>query len=283
MTTPEQLSGAARTAREYYDSHDADIFYSKIWGGDDIHIGVYEHDEDTVADASRRTVEILANGFAHAHSAMRILDIGSGYGGADRYLARRFGCRVTGLNLSTVENRRARTLNAQHGLGDLIEVVDGSFESVPCDDQTFDVVWSQDAILHAENRQAVFAEVARVLKPGGLFTFTDPMQADECPANVLKPILERLSLSSLGSPRVYRAAASRVGLDQLDFRQMTEQLTLHYTRVKRATERERERGLQAVSADYIDRMLTGLDRWIEGGSRGHLVWGIFRFRKTPAA
>ncbi len=62
---------------------------------------------------------------------------------------------------------------------DKIDVVDGSFDDLPFEANSFDAVWSQDAILHAPDRKAVLDEVARVLKPGGQFIFTDPMQADD--------------------------------------------------------------------------------------------------------
>ncbi len=48
------------TAREYYNSTDADRFYATIWGGEDIHIGLYESENDSIVDASRRTVEKMA-------------------------------------------------------------------------------------------------------------------------------------------------------------------------------------------------------------------------------
>jgi sarcosine/dimethylglycine N-methyltransferase len=34
-----------------------------------------------------------------------------------------------------------------------------------------------------------------------------------------------------------------------------------------------------VSQEYIDRMKRGLAHWVTGGRNGHLVWGIFHFRK----
>ncbi len=57
----------------------------------------------------------------------------------------------------------------------------GVFEDIPEPDASVDVVWSQDAILHSDQREKVLPEVFRVLKPGGEFIFTDPMQADDVP------------------------------------------------------------------------------------------------------
>ena len=46
-------------AEDYYDSDDADRFYFNIWGGEDIHIGLYESSDEAIATASRRTVETM--------------------------------------------------------------------------------------------------------------------------------------------------------------------------------------------------------------------------------
>jgi sarcosine/dimethylglycine N-methyltransferase len=272
------------TAREYYNSEDADNFYFHIWGGEDIHVGVYFSPEDSIRNASRRTVERMAARIStDLNPAAHVLDIGAGYGGAARYLARTYGCKVTALNLSEVENGRNRTLNEEQGVSDLIDVLDGSFEEIPLPDASVDVVWSQDAILHSGNREQVLQEVHRVLKPGGEFVFTDPMMADDCPEDVLQPILDRIHLSSLGSPEFYRKASEEIGLRQILFEDLTHQLVRHYERVLQETVAHEGELEDSVGADYIGNMKKGLAHWIEGGKKGHLAWGIFNFRKPQEA
>ncbi|HKI82306.1 MAG TPA: methyltransferase domain-containing protein, partial [Pseudodesulfovibrio sp.] len=202
-----------------------------------------------------------------------------GFGGAARHLAKQYGCRVVALNLSDVENQRDRQMNRAQGLDHLVEVVDGSFESVPYPDASFDVVWSQDAFLHSGQRATVLGEVARVLKPGGEAVFTDPMQADGCPEGVLRPILERIHLETLGSPGFYRQTLTGLGLEDLGYDDHTEQLVNHYSRVLRETEFRHDELAQSVSNDYIERMKKGLRHWVDGGKKGYLAWGIFHFRK----
>lgn len=273
-------STIVETAREYYNSDDADRFYSAIWGGEDIHIGWYESEAEPIAEASRRTVVRMADRVAERiNRGGRVLDMGSGYGGAARYLAERFGCSVVALNLSEAENSRCRELNERQGLGERIAVVDGSFEEVPAEDESFDLVWSQDALLHSGRRDRVIAEVARILKPGGRFVFTDPMQADVCPEGVLQPILDRIHLSSLGSPQFYRAACRHQGLSEIGFEEATTQLVNHYRRVFEETCARHDELAAEVSEAYIEPMKVGLGHWIEGGRSGHLAWGIFEFVK----
>ncbi|MFM9370988.1 methyltransferase domain-containing protein [Streptomyces sp. Da 82-17] len=284
-----RYSGAVNTARSYYNSPDADTFYAKVWGGEDIHIGLYEQPGEAIADASRRTVERMAGKLPLTEDTV-VLDLGSGYGGSARLLAERYGCRVLALNLSEVENRRHRQLNAARGLTDRIEVVDGSFENIPYGDAEVDVVWSQDAFLHSGNRVKVLQEIARVLKPGGRLIFTDPMAADDCPPGVLQPILDRIHLDDMGSPGFYRRELRALGFvpgegsEGADgavedgFEEHREQLSTHYARVLAETNRQEREGLaREVSHDYLAQMKKGLTHWTEGGRRGHLTWGIFHF------
>ncbi|WP_243722577.1 class I SAM-dependent methyltransferase [Actinomadura sp. 7K507] len=266
-------STAVNTARDYYNSSDADTFYHSVWGGQHIHVGIYE-ENDTIDAASARTVQQMASGLNLTPDS-QVIDLGAGYGGSARELARTYGCKVTCLNLSEVENDRNRAMNEEQGLAHLIDVVDGSFESLPFNDNTFNVVWSQDALLHGGDRIRALEEIARVLKPGGDFVFTDPMAADGCPRDSLKPILDRLHLETMGSPGFYQREIARLGM-RPTFEDLTEHLTTHYGRVLKETE-EREADFSGqISADYLEHMKSGLRNWVHGGESGHLKWGIFR-------
>lgn len=276
----QTYSEAVETAREYYNSADADNFYFHIWGGEDIHIGLYESDDEPIAQASRKTVRRMVDLVGAIGPDQDVLDLGAGYGGSMRYVAERFGCRCVALNLSEVENERAREMNREAGLSDRVDVVDGDFTSLAYPDESFDLLWSQDAFLHSGDRAQVCREAARVLKPGGRLVFTDPMQADHVPGDRLKPIYERLHLASLGSPAFYRETLGSFGLLEREFDDRSEQLPRHYAGVRRAlvenAEALRARG---VSDEYIERMKAGLDHWVDGGRRGDLAWGIFVFAK----
>lgn len=113
------------------------------------------------------------------------------------------GCSITCLNISEVPNETNRKKNRQAGLDRSIRVIHGSFDDIPEPDSGYDVVWSQDAILHAPDRRKVLEEAFRVLRPGGELIFTDPMQADDVPDGVLQPVYDRLNLRDLGSMRFY--------------------------------------------------------------------------------
>jgi sarcosine/dimethylglycine N-methyltransferase len=279
----KQASSGVATARDYYNSHDADTFYDTVWGGEDIHVGIYRRPEDTIFEASRRTVAMLASlsgSLKRLGDGCRVLDLGAGVGGSARYLARNVGCEVVALNLSETENERHRRMNRQQGLDHLIEVVDGNFEEVPYPDGSFDLVWSQDAILHSSDREAVLAEAFRVLGEGGEMVLTDPMQTEDCYPEYLKPILKRIFLESLATPSFYLETAATVGFGGASYENQPQQLVNHYSKVLEETEaREDELRRKKVSDDYLRHMRTGLRNWVVGGSYGHLTWGMFFLRK----
>jgi cyclopropane fatty-acyl-phospholipid synthase-like methyltransferase len=80
-----KAKSAVDLAEAYYDSDDADAFYREIWGGEDIHIGLYDPPDLDIATASHATVVKLAGMIDGLNEATRVLDIGAGYGGAARW------------------------------------------------------------------------------------------------------------------------------------------------------------------------------------------------------
>src|SRR5918997_1613920 len=242
-----------------------------------IHVGMYADEFEEIGPASRRTVETMAD-LGGLVPESTVLDLGAGYGGAARYLARTHRCRVTCLNLSEVENQRNRRINAEQGLEELIEVVDGSFEDVPFQDNAFDLVWSQDSLLHSGDRARVLEEAVRVLRPGGQMIFTDPMATESASKEDLKPILQRLQLDTLATPSFYRRELLRLGLRSVEFHDHSEQLPRHYQRVYDELVRRKVELAGQVSDQYCTRMQTGLQHWVRGGNAGNLAWGIFHAR-----
>lgn len=278
---PEGTGSASVTAttEAYYDSSEADSFYAAIWGGEDIHIGIYDRPGEDVARASARTVETMAQRLEMLTPESRVLDLGAGYGGAGRALATRFGCQVDCLNLSEVQNERNRELTREAGLADRVRVVHANFESVPGPDAAYDAVWSQDAILHSGARERVLAEVSRVLAPRGHFVFTDPMQTDDCPPDVLQPVLDRIHLDSLASPGFYRKNLEALGFEEVVFSEVAEQLRNHYDQVRKELGARRDEMVKRCGPDYVSQMIEGLGHWVNAADRGHLTWGIFHCQK----
>ncbi len=273
---------AVDKAQNYYNSTPADEFYFKIWGGDHIHVGIYNHDQESIKEASPRIVELMASK-VNLNKETKLLDLGSGYGGAARYLAKKFGCKVTCLNLSETQNERNTEFNKKHGLDHLITVVEGNFEDIPFPDNSFDVVWSQDAIVHSSNRGMVVEEVSRVLNDTGEFIFTDLMQTYDCPKSILKPVLDRIHLDSLGSFGFYVEQARKQGVKRSEVTDLSEHLTTHYQRVMEETQKRYDEMVETCGKEYIDTMIQGLKHWVAAGNNDHLSWGIIHMKNGEEA
>lgn len=267
-------------AEDYYDSDDADRFYFTIWGGEDIHVGLYKTPDEPIAPASRRTVATMADMLGDAGKNARIVDLGAGYGGSARYLINEArASEVVCVNISETQNRINRDKNKAAGLSDRIDVLHGSFDDVPAKDETFDIVWSQDSFLHGADRQRIIAECERVLKPGGRLIFTDILQTSDAPADKLQPIYDRIHLSSLGSIDFYDDAAEKAGLVPGPRKVLPDMLATHYGRVREELTSRRDELKGVVSDDYADRMIAGLGAWVDGGKSGWLSWGIMTYDK----
>ena len=142
------LSATDRLIQDFYDNNDTDNFYRKISGGDYVHIGIFKDKDEDLTVAKKRTVEYMAS-LLNLKKEDRILDLGAGYGGASRYLAETFDCKIECLNISKKQNAQNVEWNRQSKLDRLINVAEGSFENIPFDDSSFNIVWSQDAIFHS--------------------------------------------------------------------------------------------------------------------------------------
>lgn len=134
-------------------------------------------------DASNTTVEELAGldqwhveglvptrrlaELAGVTRADAVLDAGCGMGGPARYLAQTYGCTVRGIDMTPPYLETAELLNALTGLTDRVLLERGDVTDMRFADQSFDVVWTQHAAQSVPDKAAFFAELFRVLKPGG--------------------------------------------------------------------------------------------------------------------
>lgn len=104
---------------------------------------------------------------------MAVLDIGCGIGGPSRYFANAFGCQVTGIDLTEEYVDVAAMLTERCGLGDRVNFKCANALDLPFGDSSFDVVWCLNVTMNIEDRTGFYAEVRRVLKPGGQFALSE--------------------------------------------------------------------------------------------------------------
>jgi ubiquinone/menaquinone biosynthesis C-methylase UbiE len=105
-----------------------------------------------------------------------VLEIGCGSGGYALHLAEKVGCHLVGLDINAFGVRNANQLALARGLASKVrfEQCDAS-KNLPCDDNTFDAVFSNDVLCHLPRRPEVLGEMFRILKPGGRMLFSDAL------------------------------------------------------------------------------------------------------------
>jgi len=131
-------------------------------------LGALDHFHTGGFHASRELLEL-----AQIRAEDRVLDIGAGLAGAARLLACALGCRVDCLELSPDYCTGAVLLNRLTGLDDRIAVHQGSALDLPFPDDSFDAVWMQNVGMNIADKRRLYAEIYRVLKPGGRYAFQE--------------------------------------------------------------------------------------------------------------
>lgn len=153
-----------------------------------------------------------------------ILDIGCGTGGSALFIAERFpGAQVLGIDVEGNVIDKARRGAEERGLATRVEFRRIDPGPLPLPDAAFDLVFSKDAIVHIEDKQAIAREIARVLRPAGVLAMSDWMAGSERP---MSPELKRyVELEGLGfglaSPDRYFAALRAAGFERIAYRDRT--------------------------------------------------------------
>jgi sarcosine/dimethylglycine N-methyltransferase len=117
-------------------------------------------------------VDVLAEraGIRREH---HVLDVCSGMGGPARWIAHRYGCRVTGLDFTESRVEAAKRLTRRVRLDRLVDFVHGDATAMPLSDSRYDVLIGQESWLHIPDKAALIQQCARVVKPTGTIAFTD--------------------------------------------------------------------------------------------------------------
>jgi SAM-dependent methyltransferase len=106
-------------------------------------------------------------------AGQRIVDIGCGLGGPARYIARRFACHVSGVDITGPFVDAGNKLSALLGMEDRVTIEQGDGQRLPYRDAQFDGAYTQHVTMNVADRHAFFAQAYRVLKPGAFFALTE--------------------------------------------------------------------------------------------------------------
>lgn len=142
-----------------------------------------------------------------------VLDVGCGLGGPARFTTSRYGSTVTGIDLTAEFVQTGQTLCQWVRLDNTIELVEGSALDMPFNNAGFDAAYMMHVGMNIADKENLFAEVARVLKPGSTFGVYDVMQTVEDEISFPVPWAETPATSALASPEQYKNALQKAGFE----------------------------------------------------------------------
>jgi SAM-dependent methyltransferase len=169
----EEASVARHYARPGLD--DAIVAALTASGKDIAHVATRDlAPVDEFHTGGRQATDDLAQAMA-LRPGMRLLDIGSGIGGPARHFAETYGCSVVGIDLTPDYVQAAVRLTALVGLEGRVSFETGSALALPFAAQSFDAATEIHVGMNIADKARLFAEVRRVLRPGGVFGIFDVM------------------------------------------------------------------------------------------------------------
>ena len=147
--SPEEISGLENT----YFELQADWGITKHLGG---------------LKATRELIELC-----HINKGKYVLVVGCGVGITPCYLAKRYGCKVVGVDLSEQMVDRSKERAKREGVEENVEFRVADAQNLPFEDATFDAVISESVNAFIENKPRALSEYVRVIKPGGYVGFNE--------------------------------------------------------------------------------------------------------------
>lgn len=196
--THGDLAAAIRSGIESFGKTTNSVTVDDLAPVDEFHIGGRQASEDFLGQLDL---------FPEQH----VLDVGSGLGGAARFVASRFGCRVTGIDLTPEYVETAKVLCGWVGLDDIISLHQGSALAMPFADRAFDRAYMLHVGMNIDDKAELCSEVSRVLTSNALFGIYDVMKIGDGELTYPVPWATTAVSSAVATPAQYRAALEAAG------------------------------------------------------------------------
>ena len=146
-----------------------------------------------------------------------VLDLGSGSGMDSFIAALKVGAsgRIAGVDMTDEQLEKAEHLRKEHQF-DNVSFHKSYIENLPFPDKSFDAVISNGVINLVPNKEKVFAEISRVLKPGGRMVIADIVTEKQLPENVVcNSTLWAACIGGASQENDYRSAIEKAGIEIL--------------------------------------------------------------------
>jgi ubiquinone/menaquinone biosynthesis C-methylase UbiE len=152
-----------------------------------------------------------------------VLDIGSGLGGPARTLAEEYGCRVIGIDLTSVFCEVAGIMSNWVNLAERTGFQQGDATNPPFPDNQFDAAMTIHVAMNIAAKDKMYEQARRVLKPGGVFAVYDILQGEGGEAFYPAPWAQDPSISHLATPEEMKKLLSDAGFRILNVHDSTDE------------------------------------------------------------
>ncbi len=149
-------------------------------------------------------------------SVQHILDVGCGLGGSARFAATRYGCHVTGLDLTDAFVATGKVLCDWVGLAGQVSLRQGSALAMPFEAEAFDGAYMLHVGMNIADKDRLCAEAYRVLRPGAGFGIYDLMRTGDGELAYPVPWASTPETSIVQTPDDYRRALETAGFTITD-------------------------------------------------------------------
>jgi sarcosine/dimethylglycine N-methyltransferase len=257
-------------------------FYRNLWGGDDLHVGIYRPKTLSPTEAGRKTTDKMLKLLPRLKRASKVLIIQSGFGTAARYIAEHGRCKVECLNDDRVQNAFNEEKIAEEGLEKLVRVTLGDINYMPYDPDTFDVVIAQDSFSITSQKRAMFRAIHRVVKPEGRLIFSALMRSEQHCDPAAEKLIGQLPVEELITQEDYQQDARRGFFQHVYSLILSENLPIHFGKLLDTLEAEREAFAEHKSERFVSQRMEAYRGFQDLSGRGCLEWGIMMFQKMNA-
>ncbi|KAL9330354.1 hypothetical protein ACSQ67_005357 [Phaseolus vulgaris] len=245
-------------------SHKSILRYEQMYGPGFVSTGGLETTEEFVAKLGLKP-------------GQKVLDVGCGVGGGDFYMAENFDVEVVGIDLSI--NMISLAIERAIGLNYAVEFdcADCFKKSYP--DNTFDVIYTRDTMLHVKDKPTLFRSFYKWLKPGGKILITDYCKSAQSPSSEFAEYIKKGGYY-LHDMKAYEKMLEDAGFDDLIAEDRTDQFVKTLQKELDALENKKDDFIRDFSEEDYNEIV---ERWKAKQSRGaskEQMWGLFIAKKN---